>query len=143
MKLTVLPVATLAVEYGRPARAPSFAKVAPDRPAGYASASETSSPRGLTTPPREVYSLYIRGGAMITKIQKWGNSLGLRIPKSFAEEADVEPGSEVDLSVIDGGLVIKPLRKRKYQLSALLRRVTDSNLHDEVPTGEPVGREAW
>ena len=80
---------------------------------------------------------------MITKIQKWGNSLGLRIPKSFAAEAQVEAGSTVDISVEDGGLVVRPVRRQKYVLSELLRRVTSRNIHDEIATGEPVGREVW
>ena len=80
---------------------------------------------------------------MITRLQKWGNSIGLRIPKSFAEEAQVEPGSPVDLSVVDGGLVVRPVRRKKYRLSDLLRRINARNLHREVSTGERVGREAW
>jgi antitoxin MazE len=80
---------------------------------------------------------------MITKLQKWGNSLGLRIPKSFAAEAQVEAGSTVDISVEDGGLVIRPVRRKKYVLNELLRRVSSRNLHDEIVTGEPVGREVW
>ena len=80
---------------------------------------------------------------METKIQKWGNSLGLRIPKSFAEEAGVDAGSMVDLSVEDGDLVVRPLRSPRYELKDLLRAVTSKNVHDEVETGEPVGREAW
>jgi len=80
---------------------------------------------------------------MITKIQKWGNSLGLRIPKSFAEEAEVGPGTAVDLKVIDGGLVVKALRRKKYRLANLLRKVKASNVHHEVSTGDPVGMEAW
>ena len=80
---------------------------------------------------------------MQTKIQKWGNSLGLRIPKSFAEEAGVEAGSEVDLSVEDGDLVARPLRSPRYELKDLLRAVTSKNVHKEVESGEPVGREAW
>jgi len=80
---------------------------------------------------------------MQTRIQKWGNSLGLRIPKAFAEEAGVQAGSEVDLSVEDGDLIIRPTRLPKYELRILLRRVTAKNVHDEVETGEPVGREVW
>lgn len=78
---------------------------------------------------------------MNTKIQKWGNSLGLRIPKSFAEEAGVEAGSEVTLSVIDGGLMVRPSRVKKCSLAALLRGVNERNVHDEVDVGGPVGRE--
>jgi antitoxin MazE len=87
--------------------------------------------------------MYIHGGVVLTRIQKWGNSLGLRVPRSLAQEAGVGPGSEVDLSVKDGDLVVRPARRRTYQLKDLLRRVTAKNLHDEVDTGEPVGREVW
>jgi antitoxin MazE len=80
---------------------------------------------------------------MQTKIQKWGNSLGLRIPRSFAAEAQVEEGATVDLSVQEGQLLVRPLRVRKYSLSALLRKVNRANLHGEVSTGRAVGREAW
>ena len=80
---------------------------------------------------------------MVTKIQKWGNSLGLRIPKSFAEEAGVEEGSAVDISIDSGRLVIRPLRSSRYELRELLLEVTEDNLHDEIPTGDAVGRETW
>lgn len=80
---------------------------------------------------------------MITRLQKWGNSLGLRIPKSFAAEVQVEAGSTVDISVEDGDLVVRPMRRKKYVLSELLRRVSSQNIHDEIATGEPVGREVW
>ena len=80
---------------------------------------------------------------MQTKIHKWGNSLGLRIPRAFAEEAGVEAGSEVDLSIHDGDLVVRPARRRKYRLKALLRKMTARNLHGEVDSGHPVGREVW
>jgi antitoxin MazE len=80
---------------------------------------------------------------MQTKIQRWGNSLGLRIPRSFAEEAGVEAGSQVDLSVRDGNLVVRAAKQRAYRLSELLEKVTAKNLHGEVNTGEPIGRESW
>lgn len=78
-----------------------------------------------------------------TKIQRWGNSLGLRIPRSFAQEAGVGAGSEVDLSVQDGDLVVKPARRKTYQLKDLLRKITAKNVHAEVGTGGPVGKEVW
>ena len=80
---------------------------------------------------------------MQTKIQKWGNSLGLRIPKSFAAEARVDAGSTVDLSVENGDLVVKPVRRPRYELRDLLRAINSRNVHREVETGDPVGREAW
>jgi antitoxin MazE len=87
--------------------------------------------------------MYIREGTMRTKIQRWGNSLGLRIPRSFAEEAGIGVGSEVDLSIQDGDLLVKPARRRTYQLEELIRKITAKNLHGEVDTGGPVGREVW
>ncbi len=80
---------------------------------------------------------------MQTKIQKWGNSLGLRIPRSLAQEAGVGAGSEVDVSIQDGDLVVKPAERRKYRLEELLRKITSKNLHAEVDAGAPVGREVW
>ncbi len=80
---------------------------------------------------------------MQTKIQKWGNSLALRIPRSFAAEAQVEEGSAVDLSVKNGNLLVRPVRTRKYLLRELVKGIRSQNLHGEVPTGEAVGRESW
>ena len=80
---------------------------------------------------------------MQTRIQKWGNSLGLRIPKSFAKQAGVEAGSEVDLSVEGSDLVVRSKRHPRYQLAELLRGVTARNLHKEIDTGPPMGGEAW
>jgi len=80
---------------------------------------------------------------MRTKIQKWGNSLALRIPKSFAEETEVEAGCTVDLSIADGQLVVSPVRPQRFELHALLAEVTEENLHAEISAGEPTGREAW
>lgn len=79
---------------------------------------------------------------METKIQRWGNSLGLRIPKSFAEEVRVEAGSTVDLSIEGGELVIRPVRRR-YSLRSLVAGISRDNVHEPVDTGEPVGRESW
>jgi antitoxin MazE len=80
---------------------------------------------------------------MQTKVQRWGNSLGLRIPKSFAEQAGVEAGSDVDLSVEEGDLIVRPRRAPRYELQDLLRGVTADNIHEQIETGQPVGREAW
>lgn len=79
---------------------------------------------------------------MQAKIQKWGNSLGVRIPRSFAVEARVEAGTTVDISVERGSLRIRPARPR-YSLSDLVRRISRQNIHGQVSTGEPVGRETW
>ena len=80
---------------------------------------------------------------MVTKIQKWGNSLGLRIPKSFAREANIEEGSSVDISLERDRLVIKPIRVTQYKLSELLSKVTEDNRHEEISTGNALGKEVW
>ena len=78
---------------------------------------------------------------MITRVRKWGNSLGLRIPKSFAKEARMSEGCQVDLSVKRDHLEIRPVRRASYRLEDLLAGIHPRNLHDEVRTGQPVGRE--
>ncbi|MEX2119889.1 MAG: AbrB/MazE/SpoVT family DNA-binding domain-containing protein [Pirellulales bacterium] len=80
---------------------------------------------------------------MKTRIQKWGNSLALRIPKSCAEEAHVTQDSVVNISVEDGALIVRPIEPTRPTLEELLAEVTDSNIHGEVDYGPPTGREAW
>ncbi len=80
---------------------------------------------------------------MRVQIQKWGNSLALRIPKPFAEDTGVREGSVVDVSVVKGRLVAVPVRVPKFRLRDLLAQVKRSNLHEEMATGRPVGREVW
>jgi len=80
---------------------------------------------------------------MVTRIQKWGNSLGLRIPKSFAEDAGVDAGSPVNISIEGDRLIIRPVHRSKYELKDLVSQIREDNLHDEISMGEPVGREVW
>jgi antitoxin MazE len=80
---------------------------------------------------------------MITRVQKWGNSLGLRIPKSFAKEALIEAGSLIDLTLEQGKLTVTSLTPPAYLLDDLLARVTRDNLPGEVDWGAPAGREVW
>lgn len=80
---------------------------------------------------------------MRIQIQKWGNSLALRIPKAFAEDTGVEEGTAVDLSISKGKLVAIPAKRKKLSLRQLLSRVNRLNLHGEVDSGPPVGREVW
>jgi antitoxin MazE len=80
---------------------------------------------------------------MKTKIQKWGNSLAVRIPKPFVKEANLMYGSSVDLSVDGGRIIIDPHTEPEYSLDELLNGVTKQNLHTEVDTGDAVGREVW
>jgi antitoxin MazE len=80
---------------------------------------------------------------MQTKITKWGNSLALRIPKSFALNANLKQNELVDLSIEKEKIIITPINEKEYSLKDLLDKVTESNLHGEFDTGEPVGKEIW
>ncbi|MEA2345376.1 MAG: antitoxin MazE [Thermoanaerobaculia bacterium] len=80
---------------------------------------------------------------MRTRVQKWGNSLALRIPKAFAQEVGLEQDGEVDLSVEKGRLVVVPPVTPSYTLEELLAGIRPSNLHEETDWGPPVGKEIW
>ena len=80
---------------------------------------------------------------MRTRVQKWGNSLALRIPKSFAIEVGLERETSVEVSLADGKLVVTPVAKPKPSLKQLLAKVTKDNLHHEVDTGPARGNETW
>lgn len=80
---------------------------------------------------------------MRVRIQKWGNSLALRIPKSFAVETALDSGGEVDLTLEGGRIIVTPLEAPSYSLGELLARITPSNLHSETDTGPGAGAEVW
>ena len=78
---------------------------------------------------------------MKVKVQAWGNSLGLRIPKAYATELGVGSGSEMELKVEAGALLARPAEAT--QLAALLAEITAENQHSEIDWGESSGAELW
>jgi len=80
---------------------------------------------------------------MQTKIQKWGNSLALRIPKSFALNVNLKQNELVDISIDKGKIIISPIAQKEYSLEELLKGVSENNLHSELDTGAPAGKEIW
>jgi len=80
---------------------------------------------------------------MKTKVQKWGNSLAVRIPKPFAEEIGLEPHTSVDVSMEEGKLVVSRSQPLSMNLEQLLQGITPDNLHQEVDIGTAVGNEVW
>jgi antitoxin MazE len=78
---------------------------------------------------------------MKIQIQKWGNSLAIRIPKSFAQETRIDQGTVVDLALEEGEIIIRPVVEPQYSLDELLSRVTKENIHSEVDTGPAQGKE--
>jgi antitoxin MazE len=78
---------------------------------------------------------------MRTRIQKWGNSLALRIPRAIAAEVNLEIDTVVDISLVDGKLVLVPVNEPS--LEDLLAGVTEENVHRAIDSGPSVGNEAW
>ncbi len=79
---------------------------------------------------------------MTTQVARWGNSLGLRLPKAVTQEAGIQDGDAVDVSVQDGAIVIRPAKPR-YALDDLVSRITPRNRHGETDWGPRTGREEW
>jgi len=80
---------------------------------------------------------------MKTRIQKWGNSLAVRIPKSFAGEIGLCADASVELSLVEGKLIIQSATPKPLTLDQLLRGISDENLHGEWDTGPADGKEVW
>ncbi|WKB35533.1 AbrB/MazE/SpoVT family DNA-binding domain-containing protein [Terrilactibacillus sp. S3-3] len=72
-----------------------------------------------------------RGVDMTTTAKKWGNSLGIRLAKPIAEEVGIQDGTELTYRVVDGGIFVKPV-KRKPTLDDLLKKITPENRHADL-----------
>lgn len=80
---------------------------------------------------------------MKTAIRRWGNSLALRIPRAYATETRLSEGSDVELTLKSGTLVVRSLARKRHSLTDLLKRITRTNRHGSVETGKAVGQETW
>lgn len=82
---------------------------------------------------------------MIIKVQKWGNSQGLRLSKELLSSAQIEVGDAVDVEVREGSLVVTPVRRVRggHDLRELVRRIPKDYEPEEVDWGPPIGREVW
>lgn len=76
-------------------------------------------------------------------VQKWGNSLALRIPSALAKDAELRQGTVVEVKAVRGRLVVAPKKERRVTLAGLLKGVTKANRPKTVAWGRPVGEEAW
>ena len=79
---------------------------------------------------------------MQTQIGKWGNSLAVRLPGAYAKDLGLKEGMEVEISLANGGLLLRPPPK-VYSLEELVAGITPENLHEETDWGPAVGRETW
>ena len=82
---------------------------------------------------------------MLTKIQKWGNSQGLRFTKALLHEARINVGDEVNVSIQEGRIIVEPMTKvrGRYDLEELVSRMPETYQVEEVDWGQPVGKEVW
>jgi len=82
---------------------------------------------------------------MITKIQKWGNSQGLRLARQVLEDACISVGDDVDVAARDGMIVIAPTRRvrGKVSLHELVSRMPENYKPGEADWGKPLGKETW
>ena len=88
------------------------------------------------------HSLYsVLEEKMEAVVKKWGNSLGIRIPYNIVRELSLRDGSFVDIKDKGKEIVITPVKKS--QLSEMLSQINEHNLHKEIETGAPVGKEVW
>ena len=81
----------------------------------------------------------------MTKIQKWGNSQGLRLAKQVLEDAHISVGDDVDVTARDGFIIIAPARRvrGRQSLKELVSRIPNGYKTEEADWGEPIGREVW
>jgi antitoxin MazE len=79
---------------------------------------------------------------MKTSVQKWGNSLAVRIPRNITNDTKVFEGSRVNIMVENGNIILSP-ETNEYSLKELLKKITNESIHSEISTGEAVGGEVW
>jgi len=82
---------------------------------------------------------------MVTKVQKWGNSQGLRLAKQVLEDAHISVGDDVDVTIRDGTIIIAPIKRirGKRSLQELVSRIPKNYEAGEIDWGKPIGREVW
>lgn len=80
---------------------------------------------------------------MVSKVQRWGNSQGLRLPKHVLESADISVGDNVEVTTQEGQIIIKKVSKRKFDLAEMVSRMPHNYKAREESFGKPVGKEEW
>lgn len=78
---------------------------------------------------------------MIVKAAQWGNSIGVRIPRTLARKKGINVDSAVEVNETEDGVIIKPVGKKEYSLKELVKGITLQNRHREADFGRPVGKE--
>jgi antitoxin MazE len=74
-------------------------------------------------------------------VQRWGNSLAVRIPARLAESLAMREGTQVELERKGAAIIMRPKARPRHRLSQLLRTCTPAKLHGESDFGADVGAE--
>lgn len=80
---------------------------------------------------------------MRVRVQKWGNSLAVRIPSAFAADVKIEQDAEMDMTLERGEIVLRRIEFPEYRLDEMLAQINEENLHDEIDAGPAIGDELW
>ena len=88
----------------------------------------------------DAFILEISFMGTIQRVSKWGSSLAIQIPKSLAEQCDINDGESVQVVVSRNRLVIS---KHAYDLATMVDQITSNNIHREQDFGTPFGKESW
>ncbi|HEY4515062.1 MAG TPA: AbrB/MazE/SpoVT family DNA-binding domain-containing protein [Candidatus Paceibacterota bacterium] len=81
---------------------------------------------------------------MTTTIQKWGNSLGVRLPKELTDNFNLRAGTKISFDSRADGILMKSSTIKRYKtLKDLLKGMKKNNVHELVDWGKPVGKEVW
>ena len=80
---------------------------------------------------------------MESRVQRWGHSLAIRIPRSFTTDTHLAENTKVDITLEDGRLIITPVCHPQWTLDELLDGITADNIHREHETGPAIGHEEW
>jgi antitoxin MazE len=84
-----------------------------------------------------------RNTMMVSKVQQWGNSQGVRLPKTVLDLAHIAVGDEVEIIVDDHQILVRKVPSAKYDLDDLVSRIPKGFKAKEVNFGSPVGKEEW
>jgi len=80
---------------------------------------------------------------MDIRLQKWGNSLGIRIPSNILKSLDLKSGDSVNIKEEDDSIIITKIKNNKISLEERIKSYEGSNLSKEFEWDEPQGREIW
>lgn len=80
---------------------------------------------------------------MKVKLQKWGNSMGIRIPNLLLKEFDLKLNDELKLTYDDDKIIITKSKNKQISLAELFKNYKGKNLAKDFEWDESVGKEIW